>query len=128
MIAAVAAVLAGCGDGEGEPRPIEGPAKEVADVIERFERATAVHDFATVCTDLFTAAVRERAGGERCEEALNERGRRVRRPQILIERIEVERRRALVKVTTTAEGQARVSDTIELRREGGRFRIASLGP
>ena len=128
VIAAVAAVLAGCGDGEGEPRPIEGPAKEAAEVIERFERATAAHDFATVCRDLFTAAVRERAGGERCEEVLNERGRRVRRPQILIDRIEIEGRRALVKVTTTAAGQARVADTIVLRREGGRFRIASLGP
>ena len=127
-VIAVAAVLAGCGDGDGDPRPIEGPAKEVAEVVQRFERATADHDFATICTDLFTAAVRERAGGEDCAQVLGERGARVRRPRILIDRIEVTGSRALVKVTTTAAGQARVTDTIELKREGGRFRIASLGP
>lgn len=128
VIAVVGAVLAGCGDGDGDPRPITGPAREAADVVERFERATASHDFATICAELFTAAVRERAGGEDCEQALAERGRRVRRPRILIDRIEVEGKRARVKVTTSAAGQARVSDTIVLAREDGRFRIASLGP
>lgn len=125
---AVAAVLAGCGDGDAEPRPIEGPAKEVAGVIERFERATADHDFATICTDLFTAAVRRRAGGERCAAVLAERGRRVERPRIVIERIEIRDRAATVRVTTTAGGQARVRDTIRLVREGGRYRIAALAP
>ena len=128
VIAAIAAVLAGCGDGDSEPRPIEGPAKEAADVIERLERATAAQDFATICRDLFTTAVRERAGGERCEEVLTERARRVRRPRIQIDRIEVTGKQALVKVTTTASGQARVADTIRLVRQGGRYRIASLGP
>jgi len=125
---AVAAVLAGCGDGDSEPRPIEGPAREVADVIERFERATAARDFETICADLFTAAVRERAGGERCTEVLAERGRRVERPRIVIERIEIRKGAATVKVATMARGQRRVEDTIRLVREGGRYRIAALGP
>ena len=128
VTAAVAAVLAGCGDGDSEVRPIEGPAKEAADVIARFERATAEQDFVTICSDLFARAVRERAGGERCAEVLEERGRRVRRPDIAIERIEISGRRATVRVTTTADGQARVRDTIRLVRENGRYRIAALGP
>ena len=128
VIAAVAAVLAGCGDDDGDPRPIQGPAKEVADVVQRLEEATATHDFATVCSQLFTAAVRERAGGEDCEKVLTERGRRLERPRILIDRIEVEGDSARVQVTTSAADQDRVTDTIELVREGGRFRISSLGP
>jgi hypothetical protein len=126
--AVAAALLAGCGGGGGEPRPIKGPAKEVADVIQRFEGATRRHDFALVCEELFTTAVRKRAGGADCAQVLAQRGGRVRKPQIDIERIEITGRRALVKVTTTAEGQARVVDTIELVKERGRFRIASLGP
>ena len=125
---AVGAVLAGCGDGDPAPSPIEGPAKEVAAVIERFEQATAAQDFETVCSELFTSAVRERAGGERCAQVLSERGSRVRRPQIRVERIEITRDRALVRVATTAAGQARVRDTIRLVREDGRYRIAALGP
>ena len=50
----------------------------------------------------------------------------VLRPTIQIEAITVNGDRAAVKVSTTAEGQARVSDTLELRRSGDRWLVEAL--
>ena len=121
-------VLTGCGGGGDEkPKPIEGPAKEVAGVVERLERATARQDFATICEELLASSTRRQAGGDDCTRVLAERAGAVRRPRIVIEAIEVRGATAEVRVRTTARGQASVKDVIQLVREGGRYRIAALG-
>jgi hypothetical protein len=51
----------------------------------------------------------------------------VERPSIEIERIDLNKDRATVKVRTEAEGQARVSDELQLRREDGRWLVEALG-
>ena len=120
--------LAGCGGGDDDaPKPITGPAKQVASVIERLERATAQQDFATICDDLLAAAARRQAGDGNCEKVLAERARGVRRPRIVIQSIDVNGATAEARVRTTARGQAVVEDVIQLVRENGRYRIAALG-
>jgi hypothetical protein len=119
---------AGCGGGgSDEPAPIKGPAKEVAAVVQRFEKAMRQQDFRIVCEELLSSSVRARSGGEDCPRVLGERASDVKRPRIRIDSIEVAGQKATVRVHTTAAGQASVADTIRLARERGRFRIASLG-
>jgi hypothetical protein len=119
---------AACGSGgSGKPKPITGPAKDVASVIQRFEKATARHDFKTICNDLFAAATRKQAGGDSCSDLLYQRARGVRHPRIRIRSIEIRGDQALVQVRTTATGQAPTSNVIRLVRENGSFRILSLG-
>jgi hypothetical protein len=117
----------GCGGGKKKPEPIQGPAKEVADVVQRFAQATADGDFETVCTQLLAAAVREQAGGDDCPRLMQRRAAGVERPRIQIASIAVKSDRARVRVRTTALGQAPVDDEIRLVREGGSFRISELG-
>jgi hypothetical protein len=125
---AVLLVAAGCGGGgKSAPKPISGPAKEVATVVQRLQKATAEHDFATICDHLLAAATRRQAGGANCARVLGERAAGVHRPRIRIEAIEVTGNRAQARVRTTAGGQAATTDVIRLVREGGRFRIAALG-
>ena len=128
MATVVMLAPAGClgGDAE-EPRPASGPPGEVAAVVARLERAIAGRDFATVCGELFTAGARERAGGEECERQLSSAAEGVERPTIEIRRIDVKGERATVEVRTDARGQARVTDTLQLRREGGRWLVEALG-
>jgi hypothetical protein len=45
---------------------------------------------------------------------------------IRIRGIELKGNRATVKVATRAEGQALVNDTLELRREGGRWLVEAV--
>ena len=120
-------LAAGCGGGnDGKPKAISGPAKDVAETIQQFEKATAARDFTMICDQLLASASRRQAGGEQCPDVLDQRARGVRRPRIRIVAIEVQGNRAQARVRTTAAGQASVPNVIRLVREQGRFRIASL--
>ena len=126
---AVAAFLApvGCSIGsDSEPQPVSGVPRQIAATVDRLEAAIADGDFAEVCDRLFTAAARKRAGGAGCAKELTAAAEGVRRPAIVIRGIDVTGNRAAVKVATTAEGQARLIDTLRLRREGGRWLIEAL--
>jgi hypothetical protein len=121
-------LAAGCGGGDDrKPKPISGPAKDVAAVIKRLETATAKQDFTTICDGLLAAATRKQAGGDQCPSVLEQRARGVRRPRIRIQAIEIEGDRAQARVRTTATGQAATTDLIRLVRENGGFRVLSLG-
>jgi hypothetical protein len=126
---AVAAVLApvGCSIGaDSEPQPVAGVPKQIAATVDRLESAIAHGDYAEVCDRLFTAAARKRAGGADCAKQLTAAAEDVTRPKIVIRGIAVNGNRAAVKVATTAEGQARLIDTLQLRREGGRWLVEAL--
>jgi hypothetical protein len=126
---AVAAMLApaGCSiGGDEEAKPASGAAKAIAATVDQLGLAIAHHDYRRVCGDLFTEGARRRAGGRECVAQLRSAGRGVRRPTIEIRAIDVNGRRATVRVATTAEGQARVMDTLTLRREEGRWLVEAL--
>jgi hypothetical protein len=127
---AVVAMLApaGCSlGGDDEPKPVAGVPKEIVATVDRLGRAIAERDFATVCDDLFTASARKRSGGAECASQLRSAGEDIRRPKIEIRGIDLAGDRAAVKVATEAEGQARVTDTLEMRRQDGRWLIEALG-
>ena len=126
---AVGAMLApaGCSlGGNDEPKPVSGVPKEIVATVERLERSVAQRDYETICNELFTARARQRAGGDECVTQMRSTAEDVRRPTLKIERIEVNADRATVDVATKAEGQARVTDTLELRRIGDRWLIEAL--
>jgi hypothetical protein len=127
---AVVAMLApvGCSlGGDDEPQPVSGPAKEVAAAVERFEQAVARRDFKTICNELFTATARQRAGGDDCVAQTSSAVEGLRRPRLQIEEIRVSDDTAAVKVATEASGQARVIDSMELRKTDGRWLVEAVG-
>jgi hypothetical protein len=124
---AVGAILAGCLGADDEPRPPTGAAREIGEVVDRLERATAERDFALICRDLFTAAARERAGGRDCARLTRSAAAGVARPSIELDAIELRGATAQATVRTRATGQAEVSDVLLLRRRGGEWRVEALG-
>jgi hypothetical protein len=117
----------GCSIGaDKEPQPVSGVPKEVAATVDRLERAIADGDYAEVCDKLFTAAARTRSGGAACTKQVTAAAEGVKKPQIVIRGIDVQGDRATVRVATTAEGQARLIDTLQLRREGRRWLVEAL--
>jgi hypothetical protein len=128
-IMAMAAMLApmGCSLGDDEaPQPVSGVPKEIAATVLQLERSVAERDFTAICDRLFTARARQRAGGDECVVQLRSAAEDVRRPKIEIAGIELKGDRATVRVATKAEGQARVTDSLELRRERGRWLVEAL--
>jgi hypothetical protein len=124
---AVAALAPGCLGADEEARPATGAPREIAEVVQRLERATLRGDWTALCEDLFTEAARARAGGPDCARLTGEAGRAIRRPAIEIRAIRVRGARAFADVRTRAAGQAEVADVVELRREGGEWRVEALG-
>ena len=127
---AVAAMLApiGCSlGGDEEPKPVTGQAKEVAAAVERFEHAIAQRDFRAICDGLFTANARDRAGGADCVAQTSSAVEGLRRPRLQIEQIRLNGDTASVEVATEADGQARVTDSLELRRTDGRWLVEAVG-
>lgn len=119
-------LLGGSGGSDDYPRPITGPGREVAEVVSRLELATRRRQFEVVCDELFTRAARARAGGGNCVRLLRSTAKDVRRPRIRLLSVRVKGNLAAARVRTLAEGQAAVEETIDLLREGGRYRIAAL--
>jgi hypothetical protein len=128
MATIVMLALSGCDlGGDEEAKPASGEPAQVAATVDRLEHAVAERDFAGVCDQLFTAKARQRAGGDECARQLRSAAEGVERPSIEIQRIDVEGNTATVRVQTEAKGQARVSDELQLRREGGRWLVEALG-
>jgi hypothetical protein len=126
---AVAAMLAptGCSlGGDEEPQRLSGVPKQVVATVDQLELAVARRDYEAICDELFTARARQRAGGDECVSQTRSAAEGVRRPSIEIEGIDLKDDRATVKVATKAEGQERVTDTLELRQSGERWLIEAL--
>ena len=122
----VVLAAAGCGGGDEDGPTPGGLAREASAVVERLEAAIAARQFERICSDLLSAEVRRQAGGGDCPAMLARTSVGLERPRIEVKRIRIEGSTATVDVVTTAEGQARVPDTIRLVREEGAYRISSL--
>jgi hypothetical protein len=118
----------GCSLGaDEEPKRVSGEAAQVAVTVKRLERAVEQKDYDTICEQLFTARARERAGGDECARQLRSAAEGLEGPSIEIERIDLTKNRAIVRVRTAAEGQELVTDELELRQQGGRWLVEALG-
>ncbi len=126
---AAAAALAGCDSGGSEaPKAVTGAPKQVADAVTALDAATRAGRYGEVCDELFTRAARRRAGGKDCAALLRSATEDVRRPRVRLLAIRVKGDDAEARVRTRAAGERAVDETIALRRERGRYRIASLSP
>jgi hypothetical protein len=122
--------LSGCSLGadeeKGKTEPAQGAPKQVAATIGELDRAVRVKDWRTICDRLFTASARERAGGNDCIRLVRSSAGDLSGARIELIDIELTRGGAEARVRTRARGQATLTDTISLRRAGGRYRVESI--
>jgi hypothetical protein len=127
IIAALLGVLvvaAGCGaDTEGATDD-----QQVRAVVARFGIASRAKDYQTICDRLLSETLvrRVEAVGLPCESALQRGLADVRDPRLEIREVSLSGPRALVSVHSTAAGEPPSDDAIQLVREDGEWRIASL--
>jgi hypothetical protein len=121
--ALLAAALAGCGGKDTPP-----DSDQVRETLVAFGKATAAHDYKTMCTRLLAPVLLDklREVGLGCEQALEQGLGQVRSPKLSVGKITVKGDTASAEVRTSAEGEAPSTDTVELRRVNGKWRISSL--
>jgi ketosteroid isomerase-like protein len=132
---AVAALLgvavlaaAGCGadtESGGSGAPDE---QQVRAVVARFGVATRAKDYQTICDQLLADDLVHavEAIGLPCESALQKGLSDVRDPRLEIRQVSLGGGRALVSVHSTADGQPPSDDAVQLVKENGQWKIASL--
>jgi len=131
LTAALALALGGCGaDQEGGGGGGGGvPAdQQVRAVVARFGVATRSKDYQQICDQLLAdeLVAKIEAIGLPCESALQRGLGDVRSPTLSIEEVSISGTRALVSIHTTAAGQKPSNDALQVVREGGHWKIASL--
>ncbi len=131
--AALAIGAAGCGDAaapEGDTRAGEfaGPQLEVANTVDDFAEAARKQDTEQICADLLAAAVVDRLGGGTCADELKGSLRDTNAADLTIppRGITISGNRATARVVTDL-GADDATDTVELVRERGRWKIAAVG-
>src|SRR3954449_6191452 len=123
-------VLSGCSLGadeeKGSTAPVKGAPKQGAAAVSRLGRAVRAWDWRTICDRLFTPAARQRAGGKDCVRLVRSSAGDLRGARVELVGIEVGKSEARARVRTQARGQRPLTDTLTLKRAGGRYRIESL--
>ena len=120
-------VVAGCGadteDGGGADATTE-----VRATVAKFGVATRTHDWQTICDDLLSKALVTKIVdvGLPCETAIEKGLGDVKNPTLQITDVSLAGARALVSIHTTAAGQEASDDALQLVKEEGEWRIASL--
>jgi hypothetical protein len=116
-----AAALAGCGGPSDE--------QQVARTVAAFGRASAAHEYGTICRSILAPSLVAdvTAIGLPCETALQRGLGRVRGARLVVGAITVNGDRASAQVRSSAANQAPSTDTLQLVKTHGGWRIASLG-
>jgi hypothetical protein len=132
LAATLALAVAGCGadseDGGDDGGSGLSADQQVRAAVAKFGIATRNKDYQEICDRLLADALIQKIEdvGLPCESALQRGLGDVRSPTLTINEVSIARGRALVSVHTTAAGQAASDDALQLVREGGDWKIASL--
>lgn len=119
--------LAGCGadteDGGGSDA-----STAVRATVAKFGVATRTHDWQTICDDLLSPTLVSKIEdvGLPCETAVEKGLGDVKNPTLEITDVSIAGARALVSIHTTANGQEPSDDALQVVKEDGEWRIASL--
>jgi hypothetical protein len=126
ILVACGALLVACGTSAHEKQQAKKPAQSVADAVAALQHDLGTRNYKHLCAEVFSTQARQQAGGGSCPTILARESQGIRNPKIEITRIQVNAQGAVARVMTSAEGQARVPETIELVRENGGYRVLSL--
>jgi hypothetical protein len=125
---ATAAALAAAAGALGACGRTQTPADQVRDVVTRFGQASAKKDYQQICDRLIAKSLTANVEqfGLPCELAFKKGLGSVRRPKLVIRRVQVKGPDASVLVHSTAANQPPSDDVLRLRKEPGGWRITAL--
>jgi hypothetical protein len=127
ILAACCALLVACGNGaKQQKQQAKKPAQQVADAVAALQHDLGTRNYKDLCEQVFSSQARQQAGGVSCPTILARESQGIRNPKIEIQRIDVNATGAVARVMTSADGQAKVPETIQLVRENGRYRVLAL--
>ena len=121
---AAAIALPGCG-GADEP----SAETQVRDTLRSFATAVEDRDYQKLCDDIFSPDLLKSAQsiGLPCEVAMRTGFGELQDPKLTVGAVTVDGKTAAAEIKTSATGQPPSTDTIQLERLKGRWRVSGLG-
>jgi hypothetical protein len=121
-------VLAGCGADTENGGAGPDATTAVRATVAKFGVATRTHDWQTICDALLSETLVNKIEdvGLPCETAVEKGLGDVKNPTLEITDVSIAGARALVSIHTTANGQQASDDALQLVKQDGAWRIASL--
>jgi hypothetical protein len=115
--------LAGCGQSAPPPE------QQVRDTLHTFATAVEKRDYQSLCDKVFAPKLLQglESIGLPCEIAMQKSFDNVKDPKLTIGSVTVTGAKASAQIKTSATGQSPSTDTIELSRIKGRWRVSALG-
>ena len=133
LIALVAGCLvaaSGCGTAsEDSSKDFKGEQAAVASAVEDLQEAGRDGDAGKICSKLLTKDVVARikaAGARSCEKTLDDSLDDADTYELTVKKVAIDGNRATAVVKSEAGDEDR-SDTLELVKEGGRWKLAAIG-
>jgi Putative lumazine-binding len=127
LLLAAAGLVTGCGSsGSNSSSHFSGARKDVAKTIEDLESAARKSDQARICRDLLTSTLigTIRSGGQSCDAAISDALDDADTFDLTVKSVSVSGSTATAVVDSKEKS---ANDTFKLAKEGGRWKIASLG-
>jgi hypothetical protein len=123
LLALLAFALPGCG---GRTPSDE---EQVRAVLATFARSVENGDYQRLCDDVFAPKLLDGLAGIGlpCEVALRNSLGEVKDPRLTVGGVRVRGDKATADIRTSAEGQPPSSDTLELQRVDGKWKVSALG-
>jgi hypothetical protein len=120
--------LAGCGADTENGGSGPDATTAVRATVAKFGVATRTHDWQTICDTLLSETLVSKIEdvGLPCETAIEKGLGDVKNPTLEITDVSIAGARALVSIHTTANGQEASDDALQLVKQDGAWRIASL--
>jgi copper chaperone CopZ len=128
LAVALAALAAGCGvaTSGNSANKFNGEAQQAAQTIEDLQSAGQKSDEAKICNDLLAQALRSKLGN--CQTTVKTAIKNTDSFDLTVQSVQVTGASATAKVRAKRGGSTPDEiDTVGLVREGGRWRISSLG-
>ena len=124
------AILAACGTAASTSKFPAGPQREAAERIAKFQAHVTAGEQKEICASDLAASIVSRLGGTSgCEAAIKKQLTEVDNTELAIESVQAAKgaTTATAKVESVYEGKKRLGSTINLVKERGKWKIASLG-
>ena len=130
LLVALPLVLSACGQAaKDSASDFQGDQKAVAQTVEDLQSASRKHDSARICTTLLAPAlvaqVKKASGGD-CEKGIKDALSDADSFELQVEKVTISKDVAIVVVKSEGGDKDRV-DTWELLKEGGKWKVATLG-
>ena len=128
LLCLLAGAVAGCGSASSDStKEFKGEEQKVAAAVEQIEKAARDNKPDTVCTRLFTDTrlTALKAQGTNCKTGVKEAFKDADSFDVTVDDVTISGNAATVKVTS-GTGSDKKTDTLELKREGGDWKVDSL--